>query len=322
MATDTDTDAADYDTLKRAVSHLLPTDAAGVRRPTDRDALRVYWELGGLLNQHLATRATYGKRTMARLAADLQLLPRTLYRARRVHDRLPADLPASISWSHCRLLVTVEDDDARQRLVTRVAAAGWTVRRLQDHLQQVTATPIAPPAPRAGTYRIVADVDAAGDTVPAFDLGFGIRRPLVLPDKPGKRTRRLLRELAPGDAVELTQDDKGRPALHRVLGQVEQRLYVYPVRHVQVAAAATIRVQLDLGFDVSRVCRLQLQPPAHRLTRPALTVALAAESAPLLARIVQSRRATDYAVDLYRCPGGASPECLNTLWVQPPAPTT
>ena len=111
--------------------------------------------------------------------------------------------------------------------MTRAAAAGWSVRRLQEHLK---ASPPAVPAAstvRRGTYRIVTVTDASGEKVPAFDLGFGIRRSLAMPGKTGKRTRRLLRELVPGDAVEVTTDDKGRPALRRVWGHVESRLFVY-----------------------------------------------------------------------------------------------
>lgn len=115
-----------------AVARVLPAAADGTRRPAERDALRAYREVKRLLEEHLINGATYGQRAIARLAADLNLLPRTLYRARKVHERLPRDVPAlaNLTWSHCRLLVTVDDDDARRRLMTRAAAAGWSVRRL------------------------------------------------------------------------------------------------------------------------------------------------------------------------------------------------
>ena len=110
--------------------------------------MRAYREVGRLLEEHLINGATYGQRAIARLAADLNLLPRTLYRARKVHERLPRDVPAlaNLTWSHCRLLVTVDDDDARRRLMTRAAAAGWSVRRLAttDHLNDVWASAHAP----------------------------------------------------------------------------------------------------------------------------------------------------------------------------------
>ena len=82
-----------YRDLHDAVARVLFA-ADGTRRPAERDALRAYREVGRLLEEHLINGATYGQRAIARLAADLNLLPRTLYRARKVHERLPRDVPA------------------------------------------------------------------------------------------------------------------------------------------------------------------------------------------------------------------------------------
>lgn len=316
-----------YRDLHDAVARVLFA-ADGTRRPAQRDALRAYREVGRLLEEHLINGATYGQRAIARLAADLNLLPRTLYRARKVHERLPRDVPAlaNLTWSHCRLLVTVDDDDARRRLMTRAAAAGWSVRRLQEHLK---ASPPAVPAAstvRRGTYRIVTVTDASGEKVPAFDLGFGIRRSLAMPGKTGKRTRRLLRELVPGDAVEVTTDDKGRPALRRVWGHVESRLFVYAVTCLRPVAAATLQVQLELGFDVLHECRLRLRPPAHKLSRAALVASVESTSLPILARSVRLPREQGYGVHLYRVsdptnPVAATTDHLNDVWASAHART-
>ncbi len=305
-----------YRLLCDAVARVLPADGSGTRRPPERAAAGAYWEVGRLLNEHLAGRAAYGQRLMARLAADLGLLPRTLYRARKVHERLPAEASAQLGWSLCRLLVTVDDDGARRRLTTRVAAGGWSVRRLQEHLNTAPVGVSAPTLSRPGTYRIVSAVDATGLQVPAVDLGFGIRRPLVLPGKPGKKTRRLLRELEPGDTVECTTDDKGRPAVRRVFGQTESRLYVYTATAMQVAAAATLGLQLDLGFDVIYECRVSLRPPAHKLPRTVLVAAAASTALPIVVRSVRHTGETEYAVDLYRLDDPARPEHFNALWSQ------
>ena len=300
----------DYGELHDAVARVLPVTADGTRRPPDREALPTYLEVGRLLNEHLSGRAVYGKRAIARLAADLGLAPRTLYRARKVHERLPADASslATLTWSHCRLLVTIDDAERRRRLTSRVVAAGWSVRRLQEHLSTSPST-FSPPPLQAGTYRIIVITDAAGTEVPAFDLGFGIRRPLVLPGKPGKKTRRLLRELVPGDTVESTTDDKGRPALRRVWGQVESRLYVNVARHLRVCSAGTLVLQLDLGFDVVHECRAVLQPPAQQLSRTTLEAAVVSQPLPVLVRSVRLPRRRGYAVDLYHLK-----DHLNSLW--------
>jgi hypothetical protein len=235
-----------------------------------------------------------------------------------VHQRLSAAHAAlpGLTWSHCRLLVTIDDDDARRRLTTRAAAAGWSVRKLQEQLND--APPPAPLSlPRVGTYRIVT-IGTAAEPALGFDLGFGVRRPLVLPDKPGKKTRRLLRQLGPGDVVERTTDAKGRPALRRLWGQVESRLYVHVVTNLQPVAAATLRVSLDLGFDVMQECRLRLRAPAQHLSRSALEKAVADTHLPIVARSVRLPRQQGYAVDLFQSsdpddPAGPAKH-LNALW--------
>jgi len=307
-------ESTEYHDLLDGVALVLPAASDGSRRPADQGALRAYWEVGRLLNEHLAGRAAYGQRVIARLAADLSLLPRTLYRARKVHERLPTDISTDLSWSHCRLLVTVDDDEARRRLMARVTAAGWSVRRLQEHLNAAPPAMAPPILSRPGTYRIVAVTDATGAQVPAFDLGFGIRRPLELPGKPGKKTRRLLRELAPGDVVECTTDDKGRPALRRVWGQIEARLHVCTATRLQVVAAATLQLELELGFEVMYEAHVSLRPPAHRLSRAALERAAATTRVPFLVRSTRLTRRQGYAVDLYRLDNPAAPEQINTLW--------
>jgi hypothetical protein len=308
-------ESSEYQDLLASVACVLPLDANGTRRPADRGAVRVYWEVGRLLNEYLAGRASYGQRAVARLAADLGLLPRTLYRARKVHERLPADVSTELSWSHCRLLVTVEDDDARHRLMARAAAAGWSVRRLQQHLSAAPSVASAPILSRPGTYRIIAAIDEMGVAAPAFDLGFGIRRPLELPGKPGKKTRRLLRELAPGDTVECTTDDKGRPALRRVWGQTESRLYAYTATRLQAVAPATLQLQLNLGFAVMYECRARLRAPADKLSRQALEAAVASTDLPVFAHTLQLTRGQGYAVDLYHLNNPAEPVLLNRAWV-------
>ena len=73
-----------YRNLHDAVARVLFA-AAGTRRPAERAALRAYREVGRLLEEHLINGATYGQRAIARLAADLNLLPRPALRRVRAH---------------------------------------------------------------------------------------------------------------------------------------------------------------------------------------------------------------------------------------------
>ena len=310
-------DAATVDRqLLDAVSRAMPADASGNRQPSDRAAARIYWQVGRVLNEHLCGRAAYGKGAIASLAAEFGVSPRTLYRARKMHNCFSAKPPDDLSWSHCRLLVTVDDDETRQYLMARVAVAGWSVRQLQ---QQLASLPlVSAPTLRTGTFKIVVITDATGGEVLAFDLGFGIRLPLVLSDKSGKRTRRLLKTLSSGDTVEYATDKKGRPSLRRVISHRTHRFYVYRATNLRAVASGVIRAQLDLGFGVVHDCRLPLQPPAERLPRADLVRLLKAEPTPLWLRCVRLPGTRGYAADLYReedfVDGTTQPEHINTMW--------
>lgn len=295
-------DAA-YDELRQALAALLPEPS---RPPAEGDAPRIYREVGRLINDHLAGRAAYGTKAVARLADDTGILRRTLYRARRVAERLPAQLPDGLTWSHCRLLVTVEDDEQRERLMQQAAVNRWSVRRLQQEVQAEPDMAVVAPS-RAGTYRIV----AAGQQR-AFDLGFGLRHPLRLAEKPGKKTRRLLADLAPGDIVETATDDKGRPALRRVHGLSGARLHAYDVLDLRAVARGVVWARLDLGFDLAWEGRLHLETPAQGLARERIAAGLAAHDGALRARTVARDRG--YGVDLFDAAGG---QHLNSRWPSP-----
>ncbi len=278
--------------LKAAVARLLPADGRGRRRPAPREATRIYWEIGRLLDDHISGRAEYGGRAVERLAGELGILPRTLYRARKLYQRLPSDSSQldQLTWSHCRLLVTVPDDGQRRQLMERAAAGGWSVRRLQAHLRAREESSADAVRGRPGVYRLVEL--AGGEGRLAFDLGFGVRRPLDGIGKVGKRTRRLLAELSAGEVVELTRDARDRPSLRRQWGQAGSRLFTYGARLLGATATGVVEAHIDLGLEVSLVRGFALRGAAGTLPRGELQRLLAAAPAAVV-------------IKTHRGPGGA-----------------
>ena len=308
--------------LKAAIARLLPADTRGRRRPASREATRVYWEIGRLLNEHISGRAEYGGRAVERLAGELGILPRTLYRARRLYQRLPSDtaLLDRLSWSHCRLLVTVPDDGELLRLTDRAAEEGWSVRRLQEELRAGEEGSEVAVRGRPGVYRIV-DLPGKKGSL-ALDLGFGVRRRLDGMGKLGKRTRRLIAELAAGDVVELTRDRRDRPALRRQWGQAGSRLYTYGARLLRAAAAGVVETHIELGLDVSMVRGLSLRGPAGSLPKGKLARVLATAPARVVVKTHRGRGG-DYVADVYGLGGerstaviAESGDYLNVLWME------
>ena len=318
-----ETGAARHDPLeelKAAVARLLPADSRGRRRPAPRDATRVYWEIGRLLDEGISGRAEYGGRAVERLAGELGILPRTLYRARKLHQRLPSDssLLDRLTWSHCRLLATVSDDVDLSELMERAAAGGWSVRRLQEHLRAREEGSLEAVRGRPGVYRVVPLPGEEGRL--ALDLGFGVRRALGGMGKVGKRTRRLIAELAAGEVVELTRDRRDRPALRRQWGQAGSRLFTYGARLLRASATGVVEAHIDLGLQVSLVRDLALRAAAGSLPRGELQRLL--ETAPARVVVTTHRgRGGAYQADVYGLDEEQSPaviaergDYLNDVW--------
>ena len=307
--------------LKSAVARLLPADTRGRRRPAPREATRVYWQIGRLLNEHISGRAEYGGRAVERLAGELGILPRTLYRARRLYQRLPSDTSVldQLSWSHCRLLVTVPDDDELRRLMQRASEGGWSVRRLREQLRAGEESWQEAVRGRPGVYRLIELPGKKGKL--ALDLGFGVRRRLDGLGKASKRTRRLIAELAAGEVVELTRDSRDRPSLRRQWGQAESRLFTYGARLLRATAAGVVETHIDLGLDVSMVRGLSLRGAAGSLSKGELDKILATAPARVVVKTHRGRGGV-YQADVYGLADEQSPaviaesgDHLNALWV-------
>ncbi|MBI3313736.1 MAG: hypothetical protein HYZ83_05835 [Candidatus Omnitrophica bacterium] len=140
-----------YAVLRRVVEETL---LVGQQRI---EALKVqtYWRTGASINEHVrlnGARAEYGKKVLLTLGRDLDLDESVLGRCSRFHEKFPhlkiqatwPELPANprqieknasgkpLSWSHFRILITIENDRVRNRLAERAAHGNWTVERLEE----------------------------------------------------------------------------------------------------------------------------------------------------------------------------------------------
>ena len=139
--------------------------------------------------------------------------------------------------------------------------------------------------------------------------------------KVGKRTRRLIAELAAGEVVELSRDARDRPSLRRQWGQAESRLFTYGARLLGAAAAGVVESHIDLGLDVSLVRGLTLRGAAGSLPKGELAKVLASGPARVVVKTHRGR-AGDYLADVYGLDGerstaviAESGDYLNALWV-------
>ncbi|MFH1568966.1 MAG: DUF1016 N-terminal domain-containing protein [Gemmatimonadota bacterium] len=269
--------APEYDALRQQVSGLLAGGLARARDLVDREKAHTYWEVGRLLNQHIGGRAAYGEQVIPRLATDLGVDRAVLYRMMRFHRRLP-NIAAwqSLTWSHCRALITVSDDAALGELLQQSVDAQWTVRQLEARIREVVpargaaAPPVPVEAPRPvaanlqprrgqlAAYRLVPALRPDGTEDLALDLGFRVRRPLTELGLGGKQTRRLERaELGPDSVVAAEVDGNELRLRPATVGR--ERLYAYAATVRRVVDGDTLEVELALGLGVRIVQRVRLR---------------------------------------------------------------
>lgn len=165
-------DLAVYSVLRERVRETLIWG----QRQIDALKIQSYWQTGSYINEHVRLnggRAEYGKQVLVKLGRDLDLDESVLDRAAKFAEKFPDfEIPATwqelpriprqiekngprnlLSWSHYRILITVEDDRRRYRLAERAERGGWTVARLAQavwDLKSGSQSKALPPGKGAG----------------------------------------------------------------------------------------------------------------------------------------------------------------------------
>jgi endonuclease YncB( thermonuclease family) len=229
-----------YSQLVSSVRALLKdSDDAG--KKADSGKAEAYWRIGDkLVSAGLTGKDHYGESVVERVASDLQIDERTLWRCvafRRVYGSDILATPGqNVTWSHYRLLIEVHDDAAREYYRRRVIEEGWSCKRLRAAIsgreyervvlkEKQGPTILKRPTDAAFVYgaKLVRVID--GDTaIFQIDMGFhtwNVQRmrfaKLDAPElatKKGKDVTHFVRDLlekARGLAVKTeTTDDYGR----------------------------------------------------------------------------------------------------------------
>ncbi len=240
----------------------LAAAAQTVSREADpgQDKARAYWELGRLLHEQLGDRATYGDQSIDALADQLGLLPRTLYRARRFYQRLPnLTTWSGLSWSHCRVLVTLEDEERLSSLLQQTRDKGWSVRRLQEEIRASQSQDSwLPRRGRPMTYRLTPAVSGSERNPAGLDLGFGLHLQAASLGSLTERAQRLLETSDRPVVVEWVVTDQGTD-LRPVWGAANQRLYTYELREPRFCSRHQLDATLVLAPHLQQRRRLRLR---------------------------------------------------------------
>ena len=114
-----------------------------VQQAVNFGMVQLYWEVGRRLDEACdGQRADYGKEILKVLSAKLTeefgkaYSVRNLQMMRQFYVAFPIanTLCSQLSWSHYRLLMRVNDIDARNYYEKECAADGWSVRELERQI--------------------------------------------------------------------------------------------------------------------------------------------------------------------------------------------
>ena len=130
--------------LLKTVRAILSKARAVVYTTANEEMVKAYWNIGRKIveKQGGASRAAYGDGLMKSLAAKLTVefgegfTASNLFNMRQFYLTFPKfyTLRRELSWSHYRILMRIENEDARNYYFNECAEARWSTRVLQRQI--------------------------------------------------------------------------------------------------------------------------------------------------------------------------------------------
>jgi endonuclease YncB( thermonuclease family) len=251
--------AATYAGLRKKVQEVLLLG----QQKIEEAKVRTYWETGRLINEYLRKDETpnqeHGEQIVAHLAKDLGFGETVFYRCMRFAEQFPtlAARP-KLTWAHYRALVAVPDEKKRLALADEASRGEWTSRDLEIEVRNLNwesralasdGKPLSLlPVPELGPffiYRILAPktVQPKEEGLLLVDLGFASYRDL---DAVTSKT------FKPFDIIESvkTGDDQYRLQKNESRAASPESLFTYSATVEKIVDGDTLRVIVDLGFNV------------------------------------------------------------------------
>ena len=245
-----------YAALRRAVEDAMVKGQQAV----EQARVRTYWETGRLIDGHLLAheeQAGYGTQTLRRLAADLRLEERIIYRClqfARAYPKLSAR--TKLSWAYYRLLMQLPEPARRTALEKEAVRQNWTSLQLEERVRALVAadSPSAsaaspaddPPRllkPKRGTPGVCRI--AANDTGLAADVGFAVF--LDLTEKEARRLQAV-------DFVQITE-----AGVMPAAAATKADLFTYAASLLKVVDGDTLWVRIGLGRGFAAKHKLRLR---------------------------------------------------------------
>lgn len=327
-----------YAELKRRIKEAL---ILGQRRVVEAK-VNTYWKIGKLIRQHVLLnkdRAEYGKKVVRRLAGDLEVGERLLYRCIQFAQKVPnlstwtnLGNGRTLTWSQIRTLMTIPDEKDRLALTRRAERFDWDTRKLEEVVktekedrekaEEAKYVKMEFPRPTKNkgnlltphkgalhNYRVISVKGASGVEELKLDLGFRFRKRLSLFKAPAT--------LKAGDIVESLPSGRAY-RLKKAAAKTERDLFTYEARVLRVVDADTLYVEIDLGFgdSVEDYLRLrgidapEIETKAGKIAR-AFVVSELKDVPTITLRSSTSDRWDRYLADVFYMPARGEERFLN-----------
>ena len=134
--------------LYKEIRQVIEDARNKVYRAANQEMVKAYWHTGRLIveeEQHGEQRAEYGKELIKHLSKRLKaeygrgFTPTNLKYMRQFYNTFEKShaLRGELSWTHYRLLLKVEREDARQFYLKEAIEANWSTRTLERQINSL-----------------------------------------------------------------------------------------------------------------------------------------------------------------------------------------
>ena len=238
-----------YSKFLQKLQKIISDTEIKITENINNEKVRMCWNIGKNIEEHLLqnNRGEYGKNLFLNLANDTNIAEKTLYQMRSFYKSYPS-LPTNknLNWSHYRNLISVKDDEQRQYLEALVIEEKLTSRDLQNKISQNKSGKSAIKKPQNVTLKVnrgkifnykIAEIK--GEKF--LDLGFNIFERL---------DPKLAAKFELGNLVESKVNAIDSEFSFAKSTATKSQLHTYKAYLERVVDGDTIRVELDLGFDI------------------------------------------------------------------------
>jgi micrococcal nuclease len=219
----------------------------------------MYWNIGKILFKY-----SVDKVLMEQLSNDLQISNSNLYNMLNFYKAYPVEIPTNaLNWSQYAVLSEIKDDEFRNILENKAIEEGLTVAEIKEKVKQTKQTekhdqkkeeaiekikiPRAKLTPNRGTlynYKIGKPYETAEI---CLDLGFSIFKKIQFVNEP----KDILNFENAGDIVEVSKLKDDQYFVKKAENSV-RKIHTYKGYLSSIVDGDTIRVIIDLGFDIFR----------------------------------------------------------------------